>query len=509
MSCLKVSQFYLSILAALCLAYGAGAKVEAKTLFVANNGLDIATCGAIASPCRTISKAIENAGSGDRIIVGPGRYGDLDGDGTFNSILGEEKAETTAGSCLCMIKVNKLLRIESRDGAAATVLDTGGGVDIDVVRIETSGVVLGKPKKGFTLTGGGGTSGNGLEIASGVSGVRVEGNLSTRNEHGFSFSGSGHIFSNNAAIRNLDYGFSFSGTGHRLSRNLASHNNTGGFITGGNGSVFIGNVASDNGNIGFEIFDSGHVLSGNVASANGSNGFLFSGSGHKLSSNSALGNKKYGVEIDVNSTGHVLTGNSIVGNADWGIYLPTGSSATITKNNIYGNGEGLWNSSGTSITATNNFWGGADGPGDNPADGLYIGPNSDTLFTPFATKEFYVKTVTPVEEPGLVVPTDNEQSETTPSPSLTPIQFLKEMQTNEGLLFHTNGNVRALQLEITDLSGRTVYVSGFVKGERLSWARVNKQNRPIAGGVYLYRLTARDRGGNEIQSELRKLIIQR
>ena len=66
--------------------------VLANTLSVANNGLDSATCGSSAAPCRSISQAIANASEGDTIVVGPGRYGDLNG----NRIFGEVGEETAA-----------------------------------------------------------------------------------------------------------------------------------------------------------------------------------------------------------------------------------------------------------------------------------------------------------------------------------------------------------------------------------------------------------------------------
>src|SRR3989304_4802764 len=91
---------------------GPGATAEAATLHVRNNGQDSGTCGAAASPCRSISQAIANAVAGDTLMVGPGRYGDLDGDGNFTSP-GEEAAEDGSG-CFCMIKVDKALTIGSR-----------------------------------------------------------------------------------------------------------------------------------------------------------------------------------------------------------------------------------------------------------------------------------------------------------------------------------------------------------------------------------------------------------
>ena len=61
---------------------------SAATLLVANNGVDSPTCGP-AEPCRSLARAIANAVAGDTIVVGPGRYGDLNGDGTLGNAAGE------------------------------------------------------------------------------------------------------------------------------------------------------------------------------------------------------------------------------------------------------------------------------------------------------------------------------------------------------------------------------------------------------------------------------------
>ena len=76
----------------------------AAKLTVASNGVDEATCGAAASPCRSIGRAIANAAAGDTIEVGPGRYGDLNRINGFTDP-GDEPAEIGSG-CLCMIKVD-------------------------------------------------------------------------------------------------------------------------------------------------------------------------------------------------------------------------------------------------------------------------------------------------------------------------------------------------------------------------------------------------------------------
>ena len=75
-----------------------------------------------------------------------------------------------------------------------------------------------------------------------------------------------------------------------------------------------------------------------------------------------------------------------------------GRDATITDNNIFGNGTtgsncGLLNVSGTVLTAPNNFWGAASGPGPDPADaiGEACGGHPDpTLVDPVASKPFNI-----------------------------------------------------------------------------------------------------------------------
>ena len=62
---------------------------DARTLYVANNGVDNLVCE-LGNPCRFISRAISRAVPRDTIIVGPGIYGDLN----RNGILGEAGEET-------------------------------------------------------------------------------------------------------------------------------------------------------------------------------------------------------------------------------------------------------------------------------------------------------------------------------------------------------------------------------------------------------------------------------
>jgi len=131
----------------------AGGVARAAVLNVSTDGVDALTCGTKVSPCRSICQAIANAGAGDKILVGPGRYGDLNGNGMFGEA-GEERAEIGVG-CQCLIHLKKPLTLTSRDGAGVTVFDAGGAA-ISVVQIDANDVVFGAPKKGFMVTGGAG-----------------------------------------------------------------------------------------------------------------------------------------------------------------------------------------------------------------------------------------------------------------------------------------------------------------------------------------------------------------
>jgi hypothetical protein len=95
----------------------------------------------------------------------------------------------------------------------------------------------------------------------------------------------------------------------------------------------------------------------------------------------------------VRGSGHIIRLNAIVGNGSAGLNVIDASSITLRYNNIYGNSTyegpncGLTNGS-AELSAPNNFWGAASGPGDDPADNV-CGDSLQT-FEPFAKKEFQI-----------------------------------------------------------------------------------------------------------------------
>jgi hypothetical protein len=148
-----------AILVALAIGTANAGAADAATIHVANNGLDVPTCGGAKSPCRSIGKGLTVASDGDTIEVGPGLYGDVDADGQFTTT-GDEPAEIGTG-CECMIHVTKAVTVISRSGATQTLIHAGppdgsgnyaGAGYTALVQIDTPGAVFGEKEHGFTVT---------------------------------------------------------------------------------------------------------------------------------------------------------------------------------------------------------------------------------------------------------------------------------------------------------------------------------------------------------------------
>ena len=317
---------------------------EANALQVANNGIDSSTCGNRDKPCRSVSQAIANAKAGDTIEVGPGRYGDLNKNGTFGEP-GEEFAQSYS-----MINVDKPVTLISSGGALMTVLDANGA-RLSVVSITANDVIFGRSKHGFLLIG---AEANGLSTAT-LSNVTVAGNTALANGQG---------------------GLVVNGNANRLQDNFVSGNLAAGIAVFGSGNEVRNNIADSNGSQGFVIVGSQHVVRDNVA-GNNATGFGIQGTDIRLLQNTAVGNKLFGISVEI-----------------------PGAGATISSNNIYGNNSvpfngltncGIQNASGSTIIATGNFWGIPSGPGADPADNAGSGcdvEGSNTTVMPFAKEKY-------------------------------------------------------------------------------------------------------------------------
>jgi hypothetical protein len=333
---------------------------DAGTRFVAHTGTNGPNCGLdAATACRSISQAIALAAPGDMIVVGPGRYGDLNRNGTLGDIPGEEIGSP---GCSCVLSMNKNVIIISSAGAAVTVIDGRSMNVVQTVVVLSAGGEFGRPGKGFTVTETGRRvntnpptfSGHGIGID--AANVRVRGNhvIFTGGDSNYS-SGIGIFTVNNAAIRiegnhvvDWRVGIEIRVAGAAtVSKNLVNSNDIGILARGGN---VVGNVASGNFRVGISM-TGGATVSGNATYANG--------------------------------TGFTA--------------IPP-FTGVFTRNNMFGNREdncGLVNEGVVGVTATNNYWGVATGPGLPPANFVCNEDGGTTMTSPFATVPFKVQILKP------------------------------------------------------------------------------------------------------------------
>lgn len=389
---------------------GSAATATAATLNVANSGVDGPGCGTVASPCRTIGFALDGAVAGDVILVGPGRYGDVDADGI---ILGSAEEKP--------LEVDKPVVIRSTHGAGMTVFDAGDFVASTTgVRILVSNVTLGGARQGFTVTR---ASGPAIVVDSSTSGVRVEDCVAMGNGGGFVIEGASQVIVGNVSTGNQGLGFFGSLTGSELRANLASNNGDSGFSLHGAGLLIQDNVARTHQAAspaepkGFLVTADGSVVQGNLAVDNRIAGFVFGAEGspppssitvrnnvamgngtgiatrngtHELTGNVAVSNLFQGFVLF--GEGHRLVRNSAIGNGDTGFHV-FAPDVTVINGNIFGNGIASTSTPancglvavGVPVVATRNFWGAATGPGPDPADAVCVSGAGVVTTAPVAT----------------------------------------------------------------------------------------------------------------------------
>jgi len=392
---MQPAHLFVAGLAVLCMA----APAVSHDLFVRNAGLDSAQCGGTQNACRTINRAIANAASGDNIWVGPGRYGDLNGDGDLDDP--QEEHLEQVGGVLCMICIKKSIHLYSLFGPEVTLI-TGPAfrnpIGIALVDIFASGVTIGGQGHGFTFRGGD----RSVEARNGLDWVRVIGNTALQAGYAaFSFTSLGHdlLIANNRVIGAGGRGFMIWGgeDGALIYRNVADGGAYAGFwVVSGNGTPHqvVENVASNN-LYGF-LMEQRTVVKNNSAIGNHV-GIRLPGEDSafpadtRIFGNTIAGNDYAGIEIMAASQGMAITRNNIYGNGTKGIETLVGSAS----------GCGIVNyaAGGTIVNATNNFWGSVSGPGSDPADKAGPGSGCDlgsghTQVQPFSKTAFWVSPIT-------------------------------------------------------------------------------------------------------------------
>jgi hypothetical protein len=345
-----------------CAAFLIANHANAATLSVTNDGVDSATCGSSAAPCRSISQGIENALDGDTIEVGAGLYGDISGNNDFSGPGDEHPQMTGPDNRLgCIVCITKAVHIFSLHGAAVTVIAGIPSTPFTAnVMILHDGVLFGRAGGGFTLTGG---NVNGLLFDQNKAGtdfglslthsITVAGNIDLGDQNGFVVNGLEFMddpcpepscqptaqitLSDNEAINNAGSGFSvtvnaYHGGPITLQGNLASGAGTGFSVAAGfqdeSGGAFsagivliLENVAVHNG-LGFSAGSAGTTV-GNTAVNNSQAGFLVVPNNSLFQNNSAIGNAGPGAIVQFSTDGLDTQGLS--------------QFRSFTQNNFYGN----------------------------------------------------------------------------------------------------------------------------------------------------------------------------
>jgi hypothetical protein len=376
---MRVTDIKSHLFVSLGLLLSGHAVAASPLVYVANNGTDAPTCGAQSKPCRSITQAMANAATGSIIVVGPGRYGDLNADGKFDAA-GEERPQNReyqpgVGAPVtlnCVVCILKPLQFVSTLGAEATVIDAGNA-PYNAVQIVGKNVYFGDVGRGFTLmharTDGDGNGGDGLLLLAG--GARIKGNVATANDGcGFSLVPGGESL----------YGHPSNGLGGSdvtASNDTSIANGCGFHLVSYSSNVILSNsTAVANTGIGVDIEGNGaHVLTTSRVSGNGL-GLYVMGGPFQITHNVVAANNSvalsFGDRLELDNPITTLSRNDIVGNSvGLSLYQST-AALKVSENNIYGNGTDGSNCgitvSLTGADARNNYWGAPTGPGPDPAD---------------------------------------------------------------------------------------------------------------------------------------------
>ena len=324
------------------------AAAGAAKLRVENYGVDGPSCGTQQAPCRSISRGVANAAEGDTILVGPGFYGDVDGDGT----LGEGGEEgPAAATCECLVLVDKRVSIRSTGGAAATLL-LHPSQPFRAFRMTAGGSEVGRRNAGFSIVGPGGTA------------LLLEGDDSGAAGNWLG----GETIAANGGDASLSDNRVFGG---------------GGIVVVGTGARLVGNAVS--------LADQGFSLGLSDAG-------LPKGAPRRLERSVGVGNL-IGIYVDTDVGPTEIERCAMVGNALGGIYVSVNDDTSASRLSLYGNGTAPTTLNGpncgfaaaSDVPVTRSFWGSPSGPGPDPADAACPVDAGSIDPLPVSAKEIRVK----------------------------------------------------------------------------------------------------------------------
>ena len=364
----------------------------------------------------TIQAAVDNASSGDTIIVKPGIYTEniniTKNNLTIISQSGEpEDTRVTANATNeAVFNLSNLNNI-SISGFRITGASSIGGCGIYLTNSEYSnisnnimdsnrrGICLENSRNNFIINNN--ASSNGATSSHNGEGIYLTGsdfnNISNNNINSnrwgiYLFNSSNNILTNNTVSSNggtSSYGgtksgfaLSYSSNNNSLYNNTASSSSNGGISSYGgtksgfalsyssNNNSLYNNTASSNTGNGFilDVDSVNNSLFNNTVSSNTESGFVLFASNNSLRNNT-VSNNSIGIDLNSSSEYNIISGNNIFENKFSGLYISQESGNNTIFNNCFNN------TNNTEINNPNNTWNISKTAGLNIVQGPYLGGN--------------------------------------------------------------------------------------------------------------------------------------
>jgi len=276
-----------------------------------------------------IQWAVDNATSGDTIIVRDGTY--------------TENVDVNIAN----------LTMQSENGTANCVVNAASSGD-HVFNVTADWVNI----TGFTVKSATGHSKAGIYLGSGVSHCDISSNNVTNNYYGILlYLSSNTTLTNNTASSN-EYGIvmSYSSNNNTLTHNTANSNNGYGiYLYSSSNNTVTNNTCSSN-DFGISLDDSSkNTLKDNTASHNQDGIHLCNSSSNTLTNNTWSNNDLCGIYLQFSSDNNTVTNNTCSNNSQGGIELMWSSSNnTLSNNTVSNNDFGILLYLSSNNTLTNN-----------------------------------------------------------------------------------------------------------------------------------------------------------
>ncbi len=287
------------------------ALAVAFLIFTLNSSTGIAA-EIFVQPGGSIQAAINNASSGDEIVIGPGNY-------TENIII-------TKGD----------LVIRSETGNPEDTIIGASNSSINVLYVRANNVTI----SGFKIRAAENQDVTGIHMAA-CSNCAVSNNDLSENYLGLSLSSSkNNTISNNSMNLNENYGIHLVRSENNVLFNNTANSNAHGIVLESNSidNNLTGNLANSNIGYGFYLISSGNnTFSNNTAIENDMGIYAVSSNMSIISGNNVSKNVNYGIWLS-RSNDCIISGN-IANKTRCGIYLDSSDNNTVYGNIVASNTE--------------------------------------------------------------------------------------------------------------------------------------------------------------------------